>query len=268
MKKYLNIIAIAVIALFTYSCEETVNGVELPYKELLVIRGELQADTSFRINITKTLPPLEEYSQAKAQIYEAKAFIECDNIIYPLKNSNSGYYTNPDLIPRAGKTYKLTVEWKNHIAYATTTIPINKDTLYNLKAEKKQYIDKWGWNIIEYTFFATAELGGNSATSITGSSIHQYNNIAFRYFNRFVNTFSGELNFGTFTTSNEEYFDIKYLEIKKYDIQYYDYYATMDEGEMEDDVFAVSGNNINWNIKGDGIGLFIGSNSKTINISK
>ena len=97
MKKYINLIAIAIISILSYSCEETVNGVELPYQELLVIRGELRANEQFNIAINKTLPPLEEYSRENSIISGVKAYIECDGKQYTLTNKSQDEYTNAEL---------------------------------------------------------------------------------------------------------------------------------------------------------------------------
>lgn len=264
MKKYLNIIAIAVIALFTYSCEETVNGVDLPYQELLVIRAELRADYEFNMHITKTLPPLEEYSIEKVQIEGVTAFIECEGVKYPLYKNEFGTYFNSELVPKAGKTYKLFAQWKNHIVRAETTVPINKDTVYNVYSTKETKKDNWGSSYQILTIHGTVELSGNSVTILNGIGDEYYYNSPTEFVSKLTNNYKGEIEIGKYNAYNNENYKLKSVIISKYDNAYFEYYQTKDEGEMESDVFVVSGNNITWNVKGDGIGLFIGSNKKEI----
>ena len=76
--------------------------------------------------------------------------------------------------------------------------------------------------------------------------------------------FTGNITIGTYPYWYYGEFGLSSIILTKYDLPYFDYYVTRREGDMNDDVFAISGNNIAWNIKGDGIGLFIGSNKKEI----
>lgn len=266
MKKYINIIAIAIITIISYSCEETVNGVELPYQELLVIRGELRANEQFSVSIHKTLPPLEEFSEEKVRISGVKAYIECDGKQYPLTNNNQGKYSNAELIPIPGKSYKLYAEWKNHKAYSETSVPLNYDTLYNYNVQKRIVDSEWGGQQLEYTISADARLSGNSVALISAVGNNQYYNFPTELCAKLENDFSGNIVIGKYATWNYEDFRLSSVMITKYDNPYFDYYVTRREGDMNDDVFAISGNNIAWNIKGDGIGLFIGSNKKEIKV--
>ena len=264
MKKYINLIAIAIISILSYSCEETVNGVELPYQELLVIRGELRANEQFNIAINKTLPPLEEYSRENSIISGVKAYIECDGKQYTLTNKNQDEYTNAELIPTPGKTYKLYAEWKNHKAYATTTIPTNNDTVYNIKIQSKYTENEWGDQMWKYIVSADAILSGNSVVLIKAINNSQYHYDDSEFAAKIDKDFTGNITIGTYPYWYYGEFGLSSIILTKYDLPYFDYYVTRREGDMNDDVFAISGNNIAWNIKGDGIGLFIGSNKKEI----
>ena len=262
MKKYINIIALTIISIFTYSCEETVNGVELPYQELLVIRAELRANEQFTVVIRKTLPPLEEFLEESSRITGVTAYIECEGKKYPLISDGGSYFSNSELIPKPGKTYKLYAEWKNHKATAETTVPFNNDSAYNYNIIKKITDDEWGDQRYEYTITADVRLAGNCVAMINAIGYNQYYNTPKELCTKLEKDFFGNIVIGKYISWSYDDFQLSSVVITKYDNPYFDYYVTREEGDMNDDVFAIAGNNIAWNIKGDGIGLFIGSNRK------
>jgi hypothetical protein len=271
MKKFVILNILALLALLGFqSCEQNVDA-ELPYKEMLVIRATIQAEkTPITLRLSKTLPPLTSYSDSLAMINNATVvIIGPGDIRYEMKYQaqNDNYYLN--ITPHSGETYKVEVRYDNLFAYAETTIPdsvlIEKYSL--TKTKFKGWNDRYMWDIaVNAEFRPSAKncyLSGYLSEYYTGEKFRSYQ---YDLINRIKDTIPGgklrmPVNIATYEDTS--WFNIDNYKgwegfIESYDQQFYDYYTTRYNGSTDSGIFGTSGENIRWNVKGDGIGVFIG----------
>jgi|GEM_PF-1338082 len=110
------------IAFFTSSCEQTVDG-DLDFEERLVIYGILEAGGYIdSIYISKTLPPLQDAFAAQSYVYDAKVSIWLNGNPYNTTSDGNRYY-NRSVKLNIFDTVRIDVEWKDHLATATTVVP-------------------------------------------------------------------------------------------------------------------------------------------------
>ena len=276
MKRFLIGLILAVSSLRFSSCEQTITGVELPYKEQLVIRAVLEEGVSITgIRVERTLPPLEIYSPDRALVANANIVIKNRDKSITLKYKDGFYYTD-EMIPIAGETYSLIATWKDKKATATTYIP---------KTVEFGNID---FEIIEGTYWdGSKQYDALFYTKITpeekavyvGSTMFRtwydyivYQSDVHRNVEKNseghlrVNLLLYNLVNGIKDINNIDSAAIKDLirsynplfNITAYDDAYYSYYVTRYNGESTGDIFGIGGNNVSWNIRGDGIGMFLG----------
>jgi len=265
----------ATITILLTSCLQTVENPELPYKEQLVVRCVLEAGRKLEgVEITKTLPPLENYTYEKALISDAKVIVKTDDLIDTLFfDAPTQRYNSRNLVPQSGKKYTLSVISKNMIATATTFIPepVDIDTFY-----LKKYKEDYGGGDIYWRYIVYAEYKPKPGTVYLGSS--SYGNDPYMNYNNDIKRYRDTLHNGKVAVSvlDMSYWDTTYVrnEINQYsanidafDQQYYFYFLTNDAGDSGDDIFGTTGLNIRGNIEG-AIGLFIGmaSTSKKITV--
>lgn len=258
------------------SCEENVTGVQLPYKEQLVIRAILQDSALLsNVRIERTLPPLEEYSVEKALVTNAIVTVNDGEKDYVLSYSD-GYYNCYDLTIKAGKTYKMTAKWKNKTAYAETTVPL-PPKFDGFGFDIVQIEDYWEayTSVRFYTYVQAEEISEKSV--YWGGVVDWYGRV--NYYNgsydgkEIIKLYSDRDNSGkikvylnelsysnnrTDTTELMEIFNQYEAVVTAYDQDFYKYYLTRWNGESSEGIFGTAGNNVEWNVKGDGIGMFIG----------
>lgn len=265
--KIQNIIFTPIFLFFLISCEETVTNVDLPYVEQLVINCILDnGELVNNVTITRTLPPLEIYDIEKAQVKDAKVIISDGTKNYELFFKD-GYYHSNDLIAESGKTYSLKVEWNGKIATATTFVPYPNE-ISEIKWDVKQSPDMGGtwYEVTSYAFLKPSPNVVYNSGYTTESQHGGYSSL----FNIARETDVDSNGFCKVIFINGFYFETSDItEIKKlfqnyvcivhsYDAQFYPFFITRYNGQSGDEIFGGSSNNIQWNIKGDGIGLFIG----------
>ena len=256
------------------SCEQTVDA-ELPYTEQLVIKALLMADSVTQdISITRTLPPLGDYSDEAALVKDALAYIigpgeKRYNLTY--QESNKKYRVH-NLIPRAGETYRLEVSARGKSAFSQTIIPepviIEKFEMSNeLEFENRGY--KSWINIVSAVFKPI-----NNDVYISGHLKEiDYQGHAFYGKNYLMNMIKKNsdvyidgkirLPVEVSQTSDTTQFNIYMYQcweffVESYDNQFYAYYNSRYEGNSDNDIFGTSGSNVKWNIKGNGIGISFG----------
>ncbi|MBM2814659.1 MAG: hypothetical protein HW421_1421 [Ignavibacteria bacterium] len=274
-KKPLKItLMLAFTFIFMTGCEQVVEDPQLPYHEQIVISAVLEpGKTSPKISITKTLPPLEDYDIEKATIYDAEAVITCNGVSYLLLIGTDKFYTSPDLTIESGKKYSLIVKWKNKSAITETVVPypVKIDTSYYkfIKERRHNHTEQY------LSMFVGFKPEGNS---VYVGFHYQYlddssKKISYKYSHsdclRSMDTNSKgslTLNFKIYYYGDTTNFKPNSYEdyvIECYDAPYFQYYQTRYNGGEPNELFGTSGSNIIGNVKGDGIGLFIGR-AKTI----
>ncbi len=260
------LLSLLVIITFT-SCEQTVTNVELPYKEQLVISCIMNnGDLVDSVVITRTLPPLEIYDINKAMVKDAKVIIFDGTKNHELSFDN-GYYKSKNLIAEAGKTYTLTVEWKGKKATASTFVPY-PIVIPEIKWDVKESSDMWG-NWFEVTIYSMIEPSKNVVYN-SGYILDYHSGYYPSFYNIsreidvnsdglckvvFVNGYYFESSdIGKLKENFKDYICV----VHAYDAQFYTFFITKYNGQSGDEIFGGNSNNIQWNIKGDGIGLFLG----------
>lgn len=281
MKKIL--ITIYIITFGLISCEETVKNPELLYQEQLVIAGILGHNQSNpSIQISKTLHPLDYFDYEKAIIKNAEATLYDGNNEYPLKYiDNKKKYFIENFTPEIGKSYSLTVKWNNSVINASTYIP---DTCKFIKFEyeinESKEKDWYGYFYYVYTlniytivtpapnavFTGVSNLYGNQFS-------HDYTTECYRYEDRntdgnlkikiieqsytFEQKLSQEKIYQYIFKDLFEYHNDLTVRIYSWHPDYYKFFNTRFNGDMNDFIFGTSGNNVQGNIK-NAIGFFYG----------
>lgn len=271
--KYIKIV-IASLALFTMlACEENVSNPELPYKEQLVIQAYIYADSNAKnIRITRTLHPLDNYTFEKALVKDAEVYIVNNGTKYKLifDESTKTYY-NLDIKFEKGQKYELQAFWKKLKAYSSTFIPESFDY-------KLTYIKKSNTNMGMRECDIIIEFSPNKNYAYDAGEVY-YDDYYKKYkmYSRWTydNSYlkNGKISMEVDSKLFPLYFNDQEIKeqlsnsnytyyITIFDYAYYKYYLTQYNGDSSNDIFGTSGNNIDWNIVGDGIGLFVGGNIK------
>lgn len=271
-KILLLIIATVGLALGLSSCEQTVDA-QLPYTEQLVIRAILIADSDTPdITITRTLPPLTEYSDNAALVKDAVAYITGPGekrykLTY--QESNQKYKVD-NLIPKAGESYRLEVTSGGKSAYAQTVIP-EPITIEGFELTNELEYENHGyrsWIIIVSAIFKpinnyvyiSGEMNSYSGKYYMWNIIKQ-NTDAMKDGKIRIPVIVQQTN-DTNSYSMKDFIGREVF-VESYDNQFYAYYNSRSEGNSGNDIFGTSGSNIRWNVKGDGIGIFFGLNLAT-----
>lgn len=259
----IQIILIFTLLLSLSSCEQDVTGVSLPYKEQLVLRAVLNAGSKIEnVRLERTLPPLDVYSEEKALVSNAIMIIDNGFIKDTLKYSN-GYYSSK-LTAEVGKKYKINILWKGLKAYAETFVPEPAD-FNEIFFEFKPSTNSYGSPYVYYQATIYTLISPNEKYVYEGTVADGFN----FYPTDEVSTYSqrnkdGKLRVNLTYTGGSDTNEIKRLiknykfVILSYDKQFYDYYITKYNGSSTDEIFGNVGTNVRWNVKGDGIGMFIG----------
>jgi hypothetical protein len=269
--KYLLILTI-IFSVALNSCEETVSDVTLPYVEQLVIRAIISPGQGINsVSVERTLPPLEKYIKDNAMVKDAKLTISNGTNDYEL-TFDGEYYGNEDIFVEVGKTFYLRAEWKGKIATAQTTIPepVEIDEISYEIVEHKYEYDNFKYKEVYVYGEFTPKPGAVYQTSFFdkfkrlnyGWDIYSYNN----------RNSAGKIRTELFRFSYDETMSEEFIKnhIKEYvfllssfDEQYYSYYNSRHNGSSNSGIFGSDGLNVQWNVQGNGIGLFIGHSLTT-----
>lgn len=266
-KKYFSLIIL--FSLILYSGCERIDVVEinLPYNEKLVVQGILEENKPLSgILFTKTLPLNEVYSISKAELKDVVAYIKNGVRVIPLKYDKEGIYKPISTFqPQKQSTYEIYAKWKDKNVYAKTSIPENPKIVnaYFLTDGSGTYIQAEIRNQIGVVFGAKAVAMEGSMILFESEdfySITQPNSkpqsiitlrtpvIPVEILNSFRNNFS--------------------IKVFAFDEQYQDYFKTKKFSLPIKDSFVQSGGEVEWNILGDGIGLFLGFSSTILKVNR
>lgn len=250
------------------ACEKIdVVEVSLPYNEKLVVQGLLEENKPLNgIIFTKTLPLNETYSISKAELKDVVAYIQSGVRVIPLKYDRNGIYRPiSSFIPQKESTFELFAKWRDKNVYARTYIPANPKIVnaYFLTDGSGTYIQAEIQNQVGVVFGAKAVAmeGGNilyeseDFYSVTSPDGDPKSIIKVR-----TPSIPGEA-----LLSFKNSFSIK---VFAFDEQYQDYFKTKRFSFPIKDSFVQSGGDVDWNVRGDGIGLFIGYSSTTLKVNR
>ncbi len=253
------IISLLLTAAILNSCEETMSDTELPYLEKMVVMCVLEAGKPLvKFEITKTLPPL--YSDGlwgggnDFIISGVTGSISDGSNVYSITKIGNMVYEAEGLIPEAGKTYTLSLKWKDKSVWAATTIPypVSIDSTGTRK-------DVSEWNQYDSLTFIVAYFKPNNSSvyfgyfldgsKLYGDAVKRYDRVSGSDYCSLV------VSPGWFNVIPEKYT----VYVESWDLPFYDYWTTRNNGDSDNEIFSTSGVNIKWNIQGDGLGLFIGT---------
>ncbi len=244
--KYLYLI---ILLISISACEKTLDDAVIPYVEQLVIFSMVEAGSyDLEVNISKTLPVLGSSTEEDSYIHDVKAYITDGTNRWDLVYLFQNKYRATGFEGVAGKTYTIVAEWKGKKATAQTTIPpsdvINISSYY-LIANNRDWV----------TYYLMGHCEGSS------DYVYQTGQVNYDYYysNRYFTLPRGKsvVQIDDFWgyVGDETY----YLKVQITDIAYFDFLDNSNNGN-DFDFFSIGGLNVDWNVQGDGIGMFVGRN--------
>lgn len=251
------IIAISLMLTALMGCEQTVNDVHLPYEEKLVVQSMLDTqDSTIRVFVGRTIPPVRD-TKMSLWVDSADVFITIDGVEHKLQHYNDGKPSDQNVptfyfikhLPKENATYHLRVQWKNHTATASTTVPSFEGDVIDHKFETITKTDELFHYIVSVDY-TPKEQAYVKFIEIFYTGIYMNKEL--------FNLPAGKTkNFNhDFTLYNDYNKNFVIYKLAKYDPQYLEYYESQENGDLSDDPFSTSGLNRMGNIKGDGIGYF------------
>lgn len=280
--------------LFLSGCEQTVAVGELPFEEKIMVEGILKADSIIEIVFSKTVPVLDTQNiytidTVSNRITTLQGTIAIDGISYPLIHMNNGRYRIFDaqqqsIKGKIGSIYLLNASWNNKIIYALTQIPIaKKPTILGINIDTTRS-SVYGYQDYIRVFISLSYHPEdqeaivhtiNTISPFDNSIYNEIDTVNYKEFNYpqyfppyyftkkeipHISSFFTWLYVPTGITISEAlsmYADSKII-TKHYDKAMKEYIDTQYFGDNLGGIFGGGGTGIHWNIKGQGLGLFIG----------
>ena len=285
MKIFFPIVIVLLFA-FPCGCEKTLTDSNLPYKEVLVIRGVVKAgDVLDSLYVGRTLPYEEQINttnqQLESWVKDANITVSEGSQIYTLKYYRNGLYRNDTLRIQTGKTYRLHVEWNGKIANAVTMVPeipildsvtavSNVVETYEYGADETEYITH-GYcrarknevfsftTSLEITFFnpnsrPTTQTHIYGSDNVVAKRIQGDYSVADVLKSKILSTIGVSQNA---TITNKKII----CTLKCYDESFYKYYLTYGNN---DENISLEPRPVAWNVTGDAIGMFIGTSESVL----
>ena len=248
------------------SCEQPLEEKDFPYELKLVIRGILKPDKLIdSLYIGRTLPIGVPFDEDFANLNDAVGAVISDGVFYPLRYTANGIYTTDSLIARRGEKYYLLVQWQDKSASAETYIP-QAGKLLNSGIVKVNEIDT-SYSVIECTI-DPVESEAYAVTWVLkyfgGQVIDEsesFAEVVRSTSNEIIKVRSDPIPDDVLTSINTLGVGI-YI----YDRVFYDFYLSQEVNKIPTGIFGYPATNAKWNIKGDGIGLFIGRVDMIVNL--
>lgn len=269
MKKL--IIPIIYFVLLLQGCkQETTIVNDLQFEEKLVVRSILTSGQPIRVYFSKTVPITGSYNPDDFIVKDVIATIVNEDITYKLTYADSGYYTSPGFIASNGETYNLTANWNGKQSTSQTTVPYSTqyqnakfianvngtDTTYFLQClltPRTGAVYGVTWVIINKdSVFRTEdtvipELLREQDKNLQNLLILKTRNIPADLVNKWRNSF--------------------FIRVHAFDSQYYNFFLTQNSNSASTNVFNQSNVGLRWNVKGGGIGMFIGETDFIIKVN-
>lgn len=254
---------------------------ELPYEEKIVIRGLLESGQLLSdIQISKTIPPLDEFTYEKVFVGDANARITVDgqSFVMELQPRTStaatvpyrSLYRVPNLRVQQGKTYFIEVRWKNLIAKAEARVPLtpNLDSV-SIRTSIVPVRTTLGTVVMDTVFESRAIIRARAnelyriGTTLNDAATGRV--LSSRGFGEAAFAASSEIIAVTSNTWRSNTFALPVLSnrvqsriiVEVYDGAFYRYYQTRARSGQVG-LFSPGGPNIEWNVTGDGLGEFAG----------
>ncbi len=261
-------------------------------------------DSLKNIHLSRTVVPLDTFSTEKVYVGDAIASITVDGKSYPLELQKSpdidsialqygllrSLYHVPNLVVEAGKRYALRVEWHGKVATAETFVPEPIEIL-SARLVPKEVVETViymsGGLSQTRTTYASVEVTlrprANETFGIAAYEIYRYEILpsGFRY--RFgqnvpdvavlgTSVQNGGLLLQTQTNYGYPLYQTYrlYVGCSSFDAAAQSYFRSQradmpfGTGTLPSILYGEPGRNPEWNIRGDGIGLFVGRSEMAV----
>lgn len=274
------------------SCITTLTEpLALSFEEKLVIRGVIEAGKPIgNIAISKSLPALNALSDSSGAVYDAVGTLSVNGRTFPLRlqnrtTSGASLYTalnnGVPIIAESGSQYTLSVQWNGKSAEAQTGVPAAPN-LQSVRLLRREILSLTSATIIPGTQPVTTTrrdtLYGAEITilPLAETAYRASIYLADVQGNPLTESYDGGLAFSTNATNIPSNLVSGLLPLQTqalsrsmpvgytatvtaFDKAYYTYALTRSRGQQTSNLFGgTNGENVLWNVKGDGIGLFIG----------
>jgi hypothetical protein len=262
--------AIYFIILLQGCKQESVVVNDLQFEEKLVVRSMLTAGQPIRVYFSKTVPVSGSYNPDDFIVKDVIASINNENNSYKLTYADSGYYTYPGLNASNGETYSLKADWKGKQSTSQTIVPFSTqyqnaklvtevngtDTTYSLQCmltPRTGAVYGVTWVIINADSVfrledtVIPELLREQDKNLLNLLILKTRNIP----NELINKWRKSL----------------FIRVHAFDAQYYNFFLTQNANTATTNVFNQSNISLRWNVKGGGIGMFIGETNFIIKVN-
>ena len=247
------------LAMTTISCEEGSNSTDLDYVERMVINGIVEAGrTDVEVVITRTLRLDEVFTVERAVLADvtARAIDEAGSV-FPFVYDTLGLYRATGLTLNPGQRIRLEAQWRGKVVEASTVIPYPVDlTSCRISADtvrgRGYFLETTVRMRPNETYGQTYEIR-RSGTALEGGRFTEVVRLA-------DSDVTGEARIVESYDFSLDPSDTVVAVVHSYDQPFYDFFITRGSNApgYDDLLFRQTGGPINWNVSGDGIGLFIG----------
>lgn len=253
-------------------CEESFAPDDIPYVERMVVYGIITAgEPADSIRFTRTLPLNTVYNTADAELTDVAGVIEANGKSYPLRHIGRGFYNAEGLIAATGQQYTLRATWGGLSVSSNTKTPPSPivDSMSMIRGEVFEggfsTFAIWAYTrSMRGTVYSIAYNLTDTVNGIRYISLYDYVSDVWHWRDTTIN---GRVVLKTndvfLSPGNNEVFKGN-VTVVAWDEPYYDYYRTYYYGNNDGDIFGSGQRTINWNIEGDGIGLFIGQSATKV----
>ena len=247
-------------------CDDVTSLEELPYIERMVVAGVVEAgSTEIQVTFSRTMPPSEVFTPEKALLTDVTGRIVVASGSYPLTHVGGGVYRATGLTLLSGQECELHASWNGMEISATTLVPFPP----TLDSAVVAPDTPTGGSIALMAFVRgkTGECYGMTYEVKSGASL-----MAGGAFSKMSVGKSGaqptvleEIYSGSLSTS-----DTVYAVVHAYDDPFYEYFISRAGNSIghDDLLFPAAWGYVNWNVQGDGIGMFIGHSLSRIRASQ
>ena len=238
---------------------------DIGYKEYVVVRGELFADSIFTgVTFTKTLPLDVTYDIKKAELKNVFAYLRVNGVqVIPLHYTADGVYKPLyNIRIQAETSYELFAKDGGKSIYASTYVP-EEPRINNSVFHDNKFVDVYiasrpneCYGSVFYVAFSQNNYVSSSSDfhSIVEAPNSDFNDIVLSRTQEIPEQFRTAL-----------YRSVTYIQVYSFDKAYSDYFKTRGNNQAITNSYIQGGDPIAWNVKGEKvIGLFIGKNKSSI----
>ncbi len=249
---------LVVVSVLAFRCEHVDDTTELPYVERIVVSGTIREDGRSSVVVERTLRLDEQYSEAVARIKDADVRIRYSGSYSPsLVQRGDGIYFMPDFYPiTVGSECELIVQWNGKEVKAKTRIPYPPtiDTIISSRTlTNGGMLDSYEATITprpdECYLYSLAIYGGPSGSGFSENRPRTMKDTLA----------DGKLRF----YASGVFAQIDSVTVYAYsiDLPFYDWYISRGNTDFTGlPLSSYFSGPFRSNVKGDGVGLFVGRN--------